>query len=316
MSDRITDQTTNNDQIVQYLLRKTLEERTPRFYGRTDEDITNWVKTVTTEFMLAKCPDHEKLEWIPSFLREEALEWYVKHIDQIDSWEKFCDQIQEKHSLVETQPCESKPAAVVPINTHSFHPQHYQINYDEYVPTIQLNIKRSTMMIVKYEELQWPAEKGTWLEYTVKQQRERFRKTKMNDCEVLNKLINSDTLLSLSADTETNDDQQLQNGVIGPMHKGRRLLLPKLHGTMKELGFKMELQPTSLSSFQFAPFNDNLSSSQSLSFRNNTTTGKRLLVAIIADIYEVLDHASRLLACHKMVQTADNRDRLWQFMVP
>ncbi|CAF4659622.1 unnamed protein product, partial [Didymodactylos carnosus] len=85
---------TRNDQIIAYLLQKTLEEQTPKFFGRNGENVTNWVKSVTIEFKLAKCPDHEKLDWIPTFLRGAASTWYIKNMPKINSWEKFTEEIE------------------------------------------------------------------------------------------------------------------------------------------------------------------------------------------------------------------------------
>ncbi|CAF1165716.1 unnamed protein product [Didymodactylos carnosus] len=84
------------DQIIAYLLRKTLEAQTPKLSGSKEENITDWVKTVTVEFKLAKCLDHEKLDWFTTLLRGEASTWYIKNMPKINSWEQFTEEIEKK----------------------------------------------------------------------------------------------------------------------------------------------------------------------------------------------------------------------------
>ncbi|CAF1017272.1 unnamed protein product [Didymodactylos carnosus] len=92
-----------------------------------------------------------------------------------------------------------------------------------------------TPEVTEYEDLRWPSENGSWLDYEVEQQRERFRKT--HECAVLSETINNGTQLSTTpeaAEEEINDDQQLQsqNSV---RHRERTLLLLKLYSVMKQL---------------------------------------------------------------------------------
>ncbi|CAF0942122.1 unnamed protein product [Didymodactylos carnosus] len=120
------------------------------------------------QFRLADCPDHGKLQWIPTFLRKEVLAWYI----------------------------------------------------------------------TKHEEVRWPSENRTWLDYEVRQQRETFRKTTTtHERDVLNEVINTGTQLLTKEGEEVNDDQQaqLQQGVFGTIDQYRTLLLIKLYCTLEQL---------------------------------------------------------------------------------
>ncbi|CAF1129628.1 unnamed protein product [Didymodactylos carnosus] len=82
------------DQIIANLLRKTLETQKPKFSGSKMENITDWVKTVTVKFKLAHCPEHEKLDWVPTFLRGEALLWCMKRKNDIQTWsDDICEKL-------------------------------------------------------------------------------------------------------------------------------------------------------------------------------------------------------------------------------
>ncbi|CAF4675924.1 unnamed protein product [Didymodactylos carnosus] len=69
-----------------------------------------------------------------------------------------------------------------------------------------------TPEVTEYEDLRWPSENGSWLDYEVEQQHERFRKT--HECAVLSETINNGRQLSTTpeaAEEEINDAQQLQS---------------------------------------------------------------------------------------------------------
>ncbi|CAF1175708.1 unnamed protein product [Didymodactylos carnosus] len=167
------------DQIIVNLLRKTLETQTPKFSGSKEENVTDWVKTVKVEFKLANCPDHEKLDRIPIFLCGEASTWYFENIAKIHSSETITEELEKKYSLVEKQhPSDS--AEVTRIHSYLFH-QHYQVHYDQHT-SIPSTI---TPTLLEYGELEWPEQGETWTDYEIKEQRERFQKTPINECDIL-----------------------------------------------------------------------------------------------------------------------------------
>ncbi|CAF1247846.1 unnamed protein product [Didymodactylos carnosus] len=321
------------DQIVAYLLRTALEEQTPKCFGRKDENVTDWIRSVTVEFELAKCPDHDKLDWVPTFLRGEALTWYIKNMDKINSWETFIEELEKKYSSVEEQhPSDS--AAVTHAHSYSFHQQHYQVRYD---PLTSISPTPMSTLL-EYEEFEWPVQGETWTDYELRPQRKEFRVTPVAACHIFHTSTLSGTLSITSqveqvfeeneeqgAELEVNDDRQrqLHNSVIRLMDEDRTLLLSKLYGVIKSLLVKRKVKPllSSVPLFQFALSSSGLSSDHITSFHGNTTGSRGLLTTSIADIYQVLDACSRLfhpclLEYDKMLKTFGDWNYLWPFLVP
>ncbi|CAF4599358.1 unnamed protein product, partial [Didymodactylos carnosus] len=226
-----------------------------------------------------KCPDHEKLDWIPTFLRGAASTWYIKNMPKINSWEKFTEEIEKKYELVAEKQHQSESAEVTRIHSHSFHQQHHQIIFYQHTSTLTTTMT-STPELTESEDLQWPSENGSWLDYEEKQQRDRFRKT--NDCDALNEAINSGRQLSTTSEVreaapdEVSDDQRVksQNSVIQTMDNDCTLLLSRLCGMMNKLRFTMQMQPLSKSATLLQPASAPNGRS---CFRTDTSGGENLL---------------------------------------
>ncbi|CAF0928125.1 unnamed protein product [Didymodactylos carnosus] len=127
------------------------------------------------------------------------------------------------------------------------HQEPFQTNKDhgkwQWIPTF-LRKEALAWYITKYEELRWPSDNRTRLDYEVRQQRETFRKTTTtHERDVLNVVINTGTQLLRKEEEEVNDDQQaqLQQGVIGTIGQDRTLLLIKLYCILEQLWMNRKL---------------------------------------------------------------------------
>ncbi|CAF1260080.1 unnamed protein product, partial [Didymodactylos carnosus] len=177
-----------------------------------------------------------------------------------------------------------------------------------------------TPILLEYEELEWPEQGETWADFEIKEQRERFQKTPINECDILSSGKQLSTASGEGEEINDNKQEQLPSGVIGTMDKSHTVLLSKLYETMKQFQVKRKSQPVSLSSslLQFTRCTGGLSP---LCFYNGTSGGKALFTTSIEDIYQVLNDGGRIfiirLLEHDMTNYIfGNTDWLWQFMVP
>ncbi|CAF0791620.1 unnamed protein product [Didymodactylos carnosus] len=99
--------------------------------------------------------------------------------------------------------------------------------------------------------------KGTWADYEIKQQREKFRTISVTVCGILH------TGTQLSAISEKGDEEEdhmntyqpveLPSGVTGTMDRERTILSSKLYAMLNELHYKKQVQPLSKSSLLLQP---------------------------------------------------------------
>ncbi|CAF1301843.1 unnamed protein product [Didymodactylos carnosus] len=261
------------DQIIANLLRKTLETQTPKFSGSKEENVTDWVKTVTVEFKLAHCPEHEKLDWVPTFLSGEALLWYMKRKSDIQTWSAFIEEMQKEYSMEEKQ--SQNTDSQRKLQPHVYHQQHLQRTYDQY--SLETIVFEETTTVMDTEELEWPKQGEPWADSELKEQMERFQKTPNSEYNIL---ISHTQLSTTSAEDEEeiNDDKQVQLPS-GTMDKDRTLLLSKLYDVMKQFRLKRKSQsvPSSWSLLQFALSSTGLSCP---CFHNGSSGEDSLLSAV------------------------------------
>ncbi|CAF1596951.1 unnamed protein product [Didymodactylos carnosus] len=245
----------------------------------------------------------------------------MKKKNDIKTWSAFIEEIQKEYSVEEKQ--SQATDGQRKRQPHIYHQQHLQRTYDHY--SMETIVFEAITTVMDTKELEWPKQGEPWADYEIKPQRERFRKTTTNECDVLNEVINSGPPLSTTSkegekeegdekeEEEINDNkqEQLPSGVIGTMDKDRTLLLSKLYDVMKQFRVKRKLQP-----LLCALFSSGLSSP---CFSNATSVKDSfLLKKSISDICRPVDGGGcrfikHLLAYHKIFS---DWNWLWPFLVP
>ncbi|CAF1102808.1 unnamed protein product [Didymodactylos carnosus] len=288
--------------ILVTLTEKALFETPYKFSGVRDGKVENWLKYLINNFDVISMSDGERLSIIHTFLCDDALLWYTKRKNDIKTWSAFIEQIQHEYSVEEQQASQDEDGQrkFQPI---VYHQQHLRRTYDHYSETIVLE----ETIAIDSGDLAWPEQGELCVDWLVKEQRERFRNTPINESDALNAVINTGTQLSITSkvrevlaedteqgvNSEVNDDRQvqLQNSIIQLVDEDRALLLSKLYDAMEHLQVKKKAKPLSLSLpvFQFALSGSGLSSNQLIPFRGNTNGRKGLLTTVIADICPVLE---------------------------
>ncbi|CAF4520283.1 unnamed protein product, partial [Rotaria sp. Silwood2] len=85
------------EKTVSTLLTKTLEE-TPKYSGRPDQDVDEWLKDLTTTFRMADITESQALKIIPTFLEGPAKLWFNENIAAFESWNTFKSEFLHTYS--------------------------------------------------------------------------------------------------------------------------------------------------------------------------------------------------------------------------
>ena len=73
---------------VATIIAKTLEE-TPKFSGKSDQNVEEWLKDLTAKFNMAEITESQALKIISTFLEGSVKEWFIENQQTFESWTHF-----------------------------------------------------------------------------------------------------------------------------------------------------------------------------------------------------------------------------------
>ncbi|CAF1156511.1 unnamed protein product [Didymodactylos carnosus] len=86
------------EQLVNSLISTHLS-KLPKFGGKVNENVIEWITYMADEFKLAILDDSRKLSMIHTYLYDDASDWFINNMTRISNWSTFVCELQKVFSF-------------------------------------------------------------------------------------------------------------------------------------------------------------------------------------------------------------------------
>ncbi|CAM2716471.1 unnamed protein product [Rotaria socialis] len=90
---------TMTDKLINTLLSHNLD-KLPKFSGKSNENVTKWLRDIANELNMVKLDDQQKYSVVQTFLVDDARRWFINNMSTINDWSTFSIEIHKTFSSI------------------------------------------------------------------------------------------------------------------------------------------------------------------------------------------------------------------------
>ncbi|CAF4955322.1 unnamed protein product [Rotaria sp. Silwood1] len=90
---------TMTEKLINTIVSHNLD-KLPKFSGKSNENVTKWLRDITNELNMVKLNDQQKYSVIQTFLVDDARRWFINNMSTINDWSTFSIEIHKTFSSI------------------------------------------------------------------------------------------------------------------------------------------------------------------------------------------------------------------------